>query len=169
MDLAPLDWIIIGVLILSTVLSIFRGFVREALALGSWVLAIIVARWFVDPLSSMLAPIVSQSAIRMLVAYGLLILATLILCGLLTRLFGALIKMSGLSLLDRGLGMIFGFLRGCLLVLLAIMALYYWTSAASGAAWQSSILIPYFLEAMEYLKPLVLEQSSQLIQNLKEA
>jgi membrane protein required for colicin V production len=169
MDLAHLDWIIIGVLSLSTLLSIFRGFVREALALGSWVIAIIVARWFVDPLSAMLAPVISQSAIRMLVAYGVLILGTLIFCGLLTRLLGALIKVSGLSTMDRILGMIFGFLRGCLLVLLGVMALYYWTSVASGSAWQSSVLVPYVLEAMEWLKPLVLEQSGQLIQNLKEA
>ena len=105
----------------------------------------------------------------MLVAYGILILATLILCGLLTRLLGALIKVSGLSTMDRLLGMIFGFLRGGLLVLLGVMALYYWTSAASSAAWQSSVLVPYVLDAMEWLKPLVLEQSGQLIQNLKEA
>ena len=169
MELAHPDWIIIGVLTLSTLLSIFRGFVREALALGSWVIAIVVARWFVDPLSAMLVPVISQSAIRMLVAYGILILATLILCGLLTRLLGALIKVSGLSTMDRLLGMIFGFLRGGLLVLLGVMALYYWTSAASSAAWQSSVLVPYVLDAMEWLKPLVLEQSGQLIQNLKEA
>ena len=59
MELAHPDWIIIGVLTLSTLLSIFRGFVREALALGSWVIAIIVARWLVDPLSAMLVPVIS--------------------------------------------------------------------------------------------------------------
>ncbi len=50
LDLANLDWVILGIIFVSTVLSAFRGLVREALALGSWILAVIVARWFVDPL-----------------------------------------------------------------------------------------------------------------------
>ncbi|MBT5462631.1 MAG: CvpA family protein, partial [Gammaproteobacteria bacterium] len=122
LDFANLDWIILAILLVSTILSAFRGFVREALALGSWILAVIVARWFAPALSMHLSPFIDMASARTLMAYGILIIGTLIVCGLLTRVLSELIRVSGLSATDRLLGMVFGFLRGALVVLLGVTA-----------------------------------------------
>ena len=166
LELANLDWAILAILLVSTILSAFRGFVREALALGSWILAVIVARWFAPMLSMHLSPYIDMASARTLMAYGILIVGTLIACGLLTRVLSELIRVSGLSATDRLLGMVFGFLRGALLVLLGVAALHYFTPVAQDPWWQSSRLVPLVLDLLNVIKPMVLEHTDQLLQNL---
>jgi membrane protein required for colicin V production len=166
LDLANLDWVILAILLVSTLLSAFRGFVREALALGSWILAVIVARWFAPALSIELSPYVDMASARTLLAYGILIIGTLIVCGLLTRVLSELIRVSGLSVTDRLLGMVFGFLRGALVVLLGVTALHYLTPVAQDPWWQASRLVPLVLDLLNVIKPMVLEHSDQLLRNL---
>ena len=166
MELANLDWIILAILLMSTILSAFRGFVREALALGSWILAVIVARWFAPILSMHLSPYIEMASARTLMAYGILIIGTLIVCGLLTRVLSELVRVSGLSAPDRLLGMVFGFLCGALLVLLGVTALHYFTPVAQDPWWQASRLVPLVLDLLNVIKPMVLEHSDQLLRNL---
>ena len=166
LDFANLDWIILAILLVSTILSAFRGFVREALALGSWILAVIVARWFAPALSMHLSPFNDMASARTLMAYGILIIGTLIVCGLLTRVLSELIRVSGLSATDRLLGMVFGFLRGALVVLLGVTALHYFTPVSQDPWWQASRLVPLVLDLLNVIKPLVLEHSDQLLRNL---
>ena len=166
MELANLDWILLAILLMSTILSAFRGFVREALALGSWILAVIVARWFAPILSMHLSPYIEMASARTLMASGILIIGTLIVCGLLTRVLSELIRVSGLSTTDRLLGMVFGFLRGALLVLLGVTALHYFTPVAQDPWWQASRLVPLVLDLLNVIKPMVLEHSDQLLRNL---
>ena len=166
LDFANLDWIILAILLVSTILSAFRGFVREALALGSWILAVIVARWFAPALSMRLSPFIDMASARTLMAYGILIIGTLIVCGLLTRVLSELIRVSGLSATDRLLGMVFGFLRGALVVLLGVTALHYFTPVSQDPWWQASRLVPLVLDLLNVIKPLVLEHSDQLLRNL---
>ena len=163
MNLAYLDWAILAILGISTLLSCFRGFVREALALGSWVVAIIVARWFADPVAGQLAQVIEVASVRQVVAFAGLIVATLIACGLLTRMLVHLIKASGLSATDRLLGMLFGLLRGGVIVVLGVAALHYWSPVAQDEWWQASVLVPYLLRLIEVAAPLVIEQSNQLM------
>ena len=166
MELANLDWILLAILLMSTILSAFRGFVREALALGSWILAVIVARWFAPILSMHLSPYIEMASARTLMASGILIIGTLIVCGLLTRVLSELIRVSGLSTTDRLLGMVFGFLRGALLVLLGVTALHYFTPVAQDPWWQASRFVPLVLDLLNVIKPMVLEHSDQLLRNL---
>jgi membrane protein required for colicin V production len=163
LNLAHLDWAILAILGISTLLSCFRGFVREALALGSWVVAIIVARWFADSVAAQLAQVIEVATVRQVVAYAGLIVATLIACGLLTRILVHLIKASGLSATDRLLGMLFGLLRGGLIVVMGVATLHYWSPVGQDAWWQASVLVPYVLHLIEIAAPLVIEQSSQLM------
>ena len=166
LELANLDWMILAILLMSTILSAFRGFVREALALGSWILAVIVARWFAPILSMHLSPYIEMASARTLMAYGILIIGTLIVCGLLTRVLSELIRVSGLSAIDRLLGTVFGFLRGALLVSLGVTALHYFTPVAQDPWWQASRIVPLVLDLLNVIKPMVLEHSDQLLRNL---
>jgi membrane protein required for colicin V production len=117
MSLNWVDWLIIVVLLVSTLLSLWRGFVREALSLAAWVLAFVIAGVFADPLAGLMAAFISNDTGRYIAAYVLLFVAVLVLGNVANALMSKVIKISGLSLLDRLLGTAFGFTRGLIIVL----------------------------------------------------
>ncbi len=122
-DLTALDIIIILIIGISTFMSLVRGFTREVLSLASWVAAAYSAL-FIGPL---LTPIVSQYVtiiwLSTSLAFGGIFLATLIVCSILANKFSNRLQNSSVGALDRTLGVIFGGLRGGLIVSLAYLLL----------------------------------------------
>jgi len=126
MDFAQLngvDWVIIVVLTLSTLLSLWRGFAREALSLAGWVAAFVIANMFGDEMASLLAGLIDNITGRYVAAYAILFVGTLIVAGVATKLATQVVKVTGLTLLDRLMGTVFGFARGVILVLVAVFVL----------------------------------------------
>lgn len=123
MGLHPADWVILGALAMSLIFGFSRGFVREVISLVGWVLAIVVARWFNEPVATWLAQWVGTPSVRLLMSYGLLFLGTLLACSLFAQALSLVVRSGGLSLTDRVLGGLFGVVRGALLVLIALMLL----------------------------------------------
>ncbi|MEM9256254.1 MAG: CvpA family protein [Pseudomonadota bacterium] len=122
-DLAQLngvDWVIIVVMCVSIGLSLWRGFAREAVSLAGWVAAFVIANMFVSPMASLLTGLISNMTGRYVVAYAILFIGTLIVAGLLSRLSAKVVKVAGLSLLDRLLGTVFGFARGVIIILVVV-------------------------------------------------
>jgi membrane protein required for colicin V production len=117
------DLVILVVVTLSILLSLWRGFAREAISLAGWVLAFVVANLFVDQLASALAGLVSNVTGRYVLAYVVLFVATLMLAGIAGILAAKLMKATGLSVLDRVLGTVFGFARGVILILVLVFVL----------------------------------------------
>lgn len=136
-----IDWIIVAVLIVSSLISIKRGFAKEAMSLASWLIALIIARLFSDNLASLLTAWLANEAHRYTVAFVILFIATLIVGSLINHLLGEFIKITGLSGTDRALGTVFGLLRG-IVIIVAILALG--RLFALDQFWQDSILVPYF-------------------------
>ena len=100
--------LIVGV---STLVSLWRGFVREALSLGAWIAAFVVAALLTDRLAVLLEPYITHETGRFILAYAVLFIATLILGSLVNSLMAQLIRATGLSGIDRVLGTAFGFAR----------------------------------------------------------
>jgi membrane protein required for colicin V production len=117
------DWIIIVVLSLSTLLSLWRGFAREALSLAGWVAAFVIANLFVDEMASLLGRWIVSIAGRYVASYAILFVGTLIVAGVVVKLTAQVVKVSGLTVLDRLLGTAFGFTRGVILILVAVFVL----------------------------------------------
>ncbi|MEH6589753.1 MAG: CvpA family protein [Halioglobus sp.] len=117
MSLNWVDWLIIVVLSVSTLLSLWRGFVREALSLASWVLAFVIAGLFAEMLAGLLASLISNDTGRYIAAYVLIFVVVLVVGNVVNAMMAKVIKISGLSLLDRLLGTAFGFTRGLIIVL----------------------------------------------------
>lgn len=117
------DWVIIVVLVVSVLLSLWRGFVREALSLAGWVVAFIVANLFVDQMASQLAGGIENITGRYVAAYAILFVGTLMIATVITHLAAQLVKATGLSVLDRLLGTVFGFARGVILILVCVFVL----------------------------------------------
>lgn len=121
--LTAVDWVIIVVLAVSTLLSLWRGFVREALSLAGWVAAFLVANLFVDQMASLLAGTIDNITGRYVAGYAILFVATLIVATFATYVAGQLVKATGLSVLDRVLGTVFGFARGIIIILVCVFVL----------------------------------------------
>ena len=117
-----IDYAIIAMCVASAAFGFWRGFVKEAIAIATWLLAILLAwqaAWMVEP---RLGDWTAAPELRIWVARAIIFVAILVLGGLLAWLLRAVISKTGLKSTDRSLGAIFGVVRGVLLVgLLAIV------------------------------------------------
>ena len=137
------DWTIIGILAVSGLISLKRGFIKEALSLVVWVTAFFVAMTFRDP--SLLANSISTPSVRDMAAFAILFAATLIVGAMVNYLIGELVRMTGLSGTDRLFGMIFGMARGVIVIMAILLLVPPLVPIDQDPWWQASRLIPHFL------------------------
>lgn len=149
------DWVIIGTIVVSALISLTRGFVKEALSLTTWVIAGLVAWMFGGAFADLLTGYIETPSLRVIVACGILFVLTLILGGLLNYLIGQLVVATGLSGTDRFLGMVFGAARGVLLVVVAA-GLLSLAPVEADDWWRQSQLIPHFLLVADWSKDFIL-------------
>jgi membrane protein required for colicin V production len=150
-----IDYVILGVIGLSTIISLVRGFVREALSLVVWVFAFWVAWTFFRELAGHLG-VFSVPSVRLGVAFAILFIATLIVGALVNYLIGQLVDKTGLSGTDRLIGMLFGAARGALLIAVLVL-LAGLTPFPEDPWWQESRLLGHFQELATWLKGLLPE------------
>nr|WP_222102598.1 CvpA family protein [Gilliamella apicola] len=157
------DYAIIGVIILSALISIVRGFVKEALSLISWVLAFFIASRFYIYITSYLTYFDSD-VIRIAVAIAILFISTLIVCAIISYIIGQLVQKTGLSGTDRVLGICFGVLRGILVVALVLFFIDTFTPLSQSQEWKQSQLIPHFHFIIRWFFDFIQQSSSFLVQ-----
>ncbi|WP_193370819.1 CvpA family protein [Pelagibius marinus] len=128
MDSLPInlaDLIVIIVLVVSGIFAFVRGFVHEVLAVGSWVGAAFVTLYAYPHVQPWVLGVIAVEFIASLLTGVGLFLVTLVLFSVLTRILSNRIQQSSLGALDRSLGLLFGFARGAVIVVLAWLALDY--------------------------------------------
>lgn len=135
-----IDWVIIALISVSTLISLKRGFVKEALSLVTWVGAFIIARTFHPQMQSLLESTVETPLVRLVAAFAILFFGTLIIGAIINNMIGHLVRATGLSATDRVLGMGFGLLRGVVVVIVGIAFTRY-TPLAQDTWWRTSIMI----------------------------
>ncbi|HYY15797.1 MAG TPA: CvpA family protein, partial [Gammaproteobacteria bacterium] len=134
------DYIILAIILLSALLSVGRGFVREVLSLLGWVAALWVSISFSPALSERLYSVVSVPSMRRVLGFLTLFIATLLLAAGVNYLITKLIIKKGLSSTDRALGILFGMARGIAIV--AIMVLMAGlTPLPQDPWWKESLLL----------------------------
>lgn len=119
MDITYLDGILIGVMLISALLAMVRGFVREVLSIASWVAAAVASLTLYEYAMPYTAQLISNPQIAMAAAVGGIFLVTLAIASLITIKISDLILDSTIGALDRTLGFIFGAARGFLIVVVA--------------------------------------------------
>lgn len=130
-DLTTLDYIYVGVILASTIWATIRGGVYETIATLSWVVAAISARFASPWLDKLLQSWfdLSDSTVGTLVAsYFIVFFAILMLVGFLNQKLRDKIQDSIMNVTDKTLGVIFGIIRG-----IVVMGIFYW-----GALWYYS-------------------------------
>jgi membrane protein required for colicin V production len=138
------DWVIVIVLTLSSVISLTRGFIKEALSLVIWIVALVVANVFSHRLEIFLIDLISTPSLRSMAAFALVFIGVLLIGAVLNFLIGLIVKATGLSGTDRLLGVLFGFARGVLVVLVFLIYVPNFAPIKNDPWYQQSSLIPYF-------------------------
>lgn len=121
----PLYWVdiaIIAVIALSVLTGLFRGFVKELVALCVWVLAIWLGFNYSQHLDPWLKSYIQEQSARSAIAFIIILFATLFAGGVVNATLSFILKRAGLSGTDRTLGMGFGFIRGVFIVALLMVA-----------------------------------------------
>lgn len=160
-----IDYAIIGVIALSTLISLVRGFIKEALSLVIWALAFFVASTFYQDLATFITQI-DEPMLRNAAAIAALFVATIITGSLVSYLIGMLVQKSGLSGTDRVLGLVFGGMRGVLIVTAILFFMDAFTPASQADWWAQSILIPEFKVVIEWFFE-YLKSSSSFLNEVK--
>ncbi|CAN5228842.1 CvpA family protein [soil metagenome] len=146
------DYLVLLVLICSIVISTVRGLIKEILSLLSWIVSFVVANAYGEELAKLLPDMVPGNSTRLIVAFIALFIGTRLLMMLISLAVDAIVKASGLSLADRGLGGLFGLARGLLLVLVAVL-LCGTTGIPNQAFWKEALLSPLAETAARTVKP----------------
>lgn len=139
------DWIIVAIIAISSLISIKRGFVKEAISLAIWALAFFVAVAFDDRLAALLRDSVESASLRFMLSFALLFAATFIVGSMVNYLLGELVRMTGLTGTDRLFGMVFGLARGVIIVMAVLILVPMAFPVDQDVWWQQSVLIPEFL------------------------
>lgn len=137
------DLVIIGILAISIVVSLVRGFVKEVFSILVWLAAIFAAFQVSGPLAEALAPMIELPSARVIVAFAAVFLLVLTVGGLISFLVGRMIEKTGLSPTDRLFGAVFGLARGLVIVVLTVMLMRV-TPFVEDPWWNESRLMPTF-------------------------
>ena len=143
MAIAWIDVVIISLVALSAILSLFRGFVKEALALITWLVALWVAMAFYEELAAWLSQWIAVPSAQKVTAFGVLFVCVLLLGAIVNYLAGKLVDKTGLTGTDKMLGVIFGVARGAAIVAILVL-LAGLTPVPQDPWWQDSQFLGYF-------------------------
>jgi membrane protein required for colicin V production len=146
------DYLVLFVLTCSVVVSTLRGLVKEILSLLSWIVSFVVANAYGEKLATLLPDMVPGHTTRLIVAFIALFIGARLLMMLLSMAIDALVKASGLTLADRGLGGLFGLGRGLVIVLAAVL-LSGMTAIPQQPFWKEALFSPLAETAARTVEP----------------
>ena len=122
LELNSADWFILVVLIASGIISFTRGFTKEFLSLFLWVAAFIAAISLEFLATPRINEFIGNEEVSKIISYIFVFIIFIFVGGIVIKFISKLIKWSGASGFDRFLGVLFGLIRG-LIVLFVIFLL----------------------------------------------
>lgn len=148
------DIVVVSIIAISVLIGLFRGLIKESISLATWILALWVGMTYGPLLAQMLPFSVGSDTVQSLIGIVILFVLVVLAGGIVNYLVGQLVDRTGLSGTDRMLGIIFGVVRGglivALLVLLAMM-----TKLPSEPWWQESATLPFFYDIAQWIRDLL--------------
>ncbi|HXW75254.1 MAG TPA: CvpA family protein [Steroidobacteraceae bacterium] len=148
------DYLVLAAIILSAIVGALRGFLREAVAVVTWVIALFVAWHFSELLEPHLGGLLADSEVRPWAARVIIVVLLLLLGAAIGTTLAHFVRLSIFSGMDRLLGFVFGVLRG--FVLLGVFVILGQLLRLQGEHWwRHSLLIPYGESIANGLRTLV--------------
>jgi len=155
------DYIILAILIISAVMGLVRGLLREAIAVITWFLAIVLAWMFAPSLEHLLGGVLVGSPMRIWAARAIIFVGVLLLGGAVSVVLGHYIRVSVFAGMDKFLGFVFGIIRGIVIVgafTIAVQAM----RMDEDPRWKKSRLMPYASGVADALRGIVGEQLERI-------
>jgi membrane protein required for colicin V production len=149
------DYWVIAIVLLFTIVGIMRGFLRELVAVITWLLALFIAwhfsAWLIGP---HLGGLLADEQVRPWAARAILLILVLFIGSVAGLLIGHFVRLSLFSATDRFLGFAFGFIHAAI-VLGVIVIICQLLHLDSERWWQESLLVPYVERVANGLRTLV--------------
>jgi membrane protein required for colicin V production len=143
MTLTAFDYGALAIVLLSALQGMWRGLLAELFALIGWIAAFFVAAHYASRLAPFLpASLPGGELTRLGLSFVAIVILVLVVAGVLGALLGKLTELIGLRTVDSSLGMLFGLLRGVVLVLV-VVALAGFTTLPEQDFWRNAQLLPY--------------------------
>lgn len=149
-----LDLVILGIIALSALISLIRGFVKESISLVTWIVAGVLAFRYFAPMADLLAPFVDAPTIRNVAGFAILFVSTLVVGAIVNFIMSQLVSKTGLSGTDKALGVVFGGARGVLIVTMVVL-LASLTPMPDSDWWQDSAMVGFFQQLAEWVKGII--------------
>jgi membrane protein required for colicin V production len=154
------DYLVIAVIVLSAMVGAIRGFLREGIALGAWLVALFVAWHFSDMIEPHLGGLLGASYVRPWAARVIIVALILLFGAGLGAIVGHYVRLSIFSGMDRFLGFLFGAARGA--VLIGVFVILGQLLKLDGEMWwRHSMLLPYGHSVANGLRVLIGADSSR--------
>ena len=157
------DYLILAIVGVSALISLFRGFIKEACSLTTWVVAFWVAMRFASTVDTLFEPYLSAPSARLGLSYVLLFLLVLIIGAVATHLLTDLVRKTYFAGTDRMVGVIFGIGRGLIIVTVLVMAAQIFTPVQQDPWWQASAFLHHFEALADWVRGLLPEDWSQTV------
>jgi len=145
------DFIVLAILAISALLGLLRGLIKEVLSLTAYLSAFVAAIWWGPTVYLWLEQLIANSLLRIGVAYAAVFIIVLLAMGLVNVTLAAIIRATGLTPADHGLGAMFGLVRG-LLIVFVLVALAGYTPLPHEPWWRSALLAPAATQAVRHVK-----------------
>jgi membrane protein required for colicin V production len=145
------DFVVLAILAISAMLGLVRGLLKEVLSLLAYLSAFVAAIWWGPTAYIGLERWIDNSLLRMGVAYAAVFFIVLLAIGLVNVTLAAIIRATGLTPADHGLGALFGLMRG-LLIVLVLVALAGYTPLPQEPWWRGAMLAPAATQAVKHIK-----------------
>lgn len=146
------DYLVLGILGLSILLSVMRGLLQEVLALAAWALSFWLASRYAPQISTWMPQSLPSDSLRYMAAFIAIFCAIWLVSAIVRITLNQFLKATGLKPLDRLLGAGFGCLRGCFLVLTVVL-LAGMTSLPREAFWRNAMFSPLCEALALQIKP----------------
>jgi len=150
------DGVLLFVLLVSSVVGVWRGLVYEVLSVATWVTAFVVAQAYAGEVADVLALDGLSPALRTAAGFAAVFITCAFAGGLLAWMVKRMVSAVGLRPIDRVLGGAFGLLRGAV-VLLALAVVVGMTPLHLQAGWQASSVAKVLSESLQALRPVLPE------------
>lgn len=163
MELNFIDIGIVVFIVITALVGLARGFVWMALFLVTWVAAALLAFLYHDELMAALPFKLSSDVFQMIVAALIIFLGVLFIGTVINYLFSKAVHAIGLGSVDRLLGAILGLALSGLIIAMGVMFISL-TKYTEEPMWQSSILVPKFARAADWIQANAPAQMSALLE-----
>lgn len=145
-NLNYVDIVIVVLILLSGLIGVFRGLIRELISLASWIIAVILAITFGEMLGTwiFMGDKVEVVWLPRVVGTILIFVVVLVLGALIQRWVGKGVELVGFQALDRSLGLLFGLVRGALVVI--SIGIIFKLNALDSSPWNNSFVLPLLMQ-----------------------